>query len=388
VVGSNYSRAVKIINLLIIVSLLAAAGVLSSVLLTVAQGAPTLSIGSISETPSGAGTQYQVPITLANKGPLSISDIRVRANVTDSSNDQLVTGTFGPLTVPPGATYPLDVQLSLDTNLLAPVLQKLATTTQNLTVNVAVSTSVPPFVKVSAAVSAQLAWGAPASNLQVGSPSFAALNATAVTATVPVSFQNQNAFLTLSGVGAISLLDGSGKVVAYGLLDVNVSPGASFSQTANLVVGLPASQVQPLLFNDTTLNYTARLSYHDSDFTLSSSQNFSVAWGAPVKGLSIGPFTGTAYNLTYARFPAPLSFVDNSAFLGITGTISGNVTDSSQSLVGSITPLSIGVDPGQPFSSTLSGFIKVAAASELPLSLNLMIQTPYGSVSKQVVITA
>ena len=387
-VGSSPSRAVKIVNLLIVVSLVAAAGVVGSVLLTVAQAAPTLSIGSMSATPSGDGMQIQVPITISNKGPLSLSDISVQTNVTDSSNDPIVTGTFGPLTVPPGATYPLNVQLSLDTNLPAAVLQKLATISQNLIVNVAVSASIPPFARVSGAVSAQLAWGAPVSDLQLGTPGFAPLNATAVAATVPVSFQNQNSFLTLSGTANIVLLDSRGNQVAQGLLDVNASPHGSFHQTADLVVDIPASQAQSLLLNDTTLNYTAQLSGSFDSFTLSISQGLSVAWGAPVKGLSIGSPTATAYNSTYSRFSAPISFIDNSAFLGITGTITGSVTDSSQGQAGSVTPLSLSVDPGQTFSSTLSGFIRVASASQPPLTLNLTIQTPYGSVSKQVVITA
>jgi hypothetical protein len=107
-----------------------------------------------------------------------------------------------------------------------------------------------------------------------------------------------------------------------------------------------------------------------------------------VKGLSIGSLTATAFNSTYARFSAPISFTDNSAFLGITGTVTGNVTDSSRTEVGSITPLSLSVNPGQQFSSTLTGFIKIASSSQSPLILNLIIQTPYGPVSKQVVITA
>lgn len=385
----NSSRAVRIINVLIILSLLASTGVAASVLLTVTQAAPGLAIGSISETPSGSGTQFEVPITLSNKGPLGISDISVQAKVTDSANDQLVTGTFGPLSVPPGATYPMNFQLSLDANLPAATLRQLATTSQVLAVNVAVTTSIPPFVKVSGAVSAQVDWGAPVSNLQVGTPSFAPLNATAVTATVPVSFQNQNNYLTLSGNGEISLLDSTGKQVAYGMLNVNAPPDSRFQQDANLVVSLPTSQVLPLLFNDTTLNYTAQLSGNVNSFTLSSSENLSVAWGAPLKGLAVGSLTTTAYNSTYDRFSAPISFADDSAFLGITGTIGGNVTDSSQSDVGSITPLSLSVNPGQPFSSTLSGLVKVASISrQLPLIFNLTIQTPYGSVSKDVVANA
>jgi hypothetical protein len=382
------STAVKVVNVLIIVSLIAAAGVVGSILLTVAQAAPTLSIGSISATTSGGATQVQVPITLSNKGPLSVSDVSVQANVTDSSNDQLMTGTSGPLTVAPGETKSLNVQLNLGTNLPAATLQKLAETSQNLTVNAAVSTSIPPFVKVSGTVSARLAWGAPVSNLQVGTPSFAPLNATAVTASVPVSFQNQNDYLTLSGTGNITILDSGGKQVGHGALQVNVPPNSGFHQTASLVVGIPASQVQSLLLNDTTLKYTAQLSGSFNSFSYSTSQSVSVAWGAPVKGLTIGSLTATPYNSTYARFSAPVSFTDNSAFFGITGTISGGVTDSSQSQVGSITPLSVSVSPGQQFSSTLSGFIKIASASQRPLTLNLSVQTPYGSVSKQVVITA
>jgi hypothetical protein len=633
VVVRNPSRLVTIVNVLIVVSLVAAVGAAASVLLTIAQAVPTVSVGSISSaTNSGGAIQIQVPITLSDKGPLSFSDINVKTTVTDSSNDQLLTGTVGPLTVAAGATSSLDVQMILDAKTLpAAVLQRLATTSENLTISAVVSTSLPPFLKVSASVSAPLAWGAPVSNLQTGTPVVGLLNATAITATVPVSFENQNSLLTISGTGNIAVFDGNGTQVGGGTLQVNVPPKSSFNEDAALVVGLPSSQMQSLLFtdqnlsykavmtfqsggqdifsetlpisytwkaplsglitgdasvapfnstavqvtvpvsftngnslldlatnlnvailnqttgvqvgsgslpvsappdksfsgnltatikfgsstisslafndatlnydamisgtysgtafsfdralqvnwgaplanftvgrptmaafnstdfrvslpvsftdhsestsvsttigalllnatsgatagggsipvsaspdgqfastlqiyariptpspdtilfSDTTLNYSALLSASVGSLTATTSESLSVAWGAPVQGLSIGSIATTAYNSTYARFSAPMTFTDDSVFLGTTGAISGNVVDSSGQPIGSITSFSFGVNPGQQFSSTLSGFVKLASASQAPFVFDLAVQTSYGLASEQVVATA
>ena len=352
----NPSRLVTIVNVLIVVSLVAAVGAAASVLLTIAQAVPTVSVGSIgTATTSRGAIQIQVPITLSDKGPLSISDIDVQTTVTDSSNDPLLTGSVGPLTVAAGATSSLDVQLVLDTKTLpAALLQRLATTSENLTVSAVASTSLPPFVKVSATVSAPLAWGAPVSDLQMGTPVLALLNSTAITATVPVSFQNQNSLLTISGTGNIAVFDSNGTRVGGGTLQVNVPPKSSFLEPAALVVDLPSSQMLSLLFTDQNLSYRAVMTFlSGGQDVFSETLPISYSWKAPLSGLMTADPSVVPFNSTAVLVTVHVAFTN-----------------------------------GQQFSPALSGFVKLAYLSQTPYVLNLTVQTSYGPVSKQVVMTA
>jgi hypothetical protein len=373
VVVRNPSRLVTIVNVLILVSLVAALGAAASVLLTIAQAVPTVSVGSISsESNSGGAIQIQVPITLSDKGPLSLSDINVQTTVTDSSNDKLLAGTVGPLTVAAGATSSLNVQLILDTKTLpAAVLQRLATTSENLTVSAVVSTSLPPFLKASASVSAPLAWGAPVSNLRIGTPAFGFVNATAISATVPVSFQNRNSLLTISGTGNIAVFDGNGTQVGGGTLQVDVPPKSSFNQSAALVVGLPSSQMQSLLFTDQNLSYKAVMTFQSGGQNVfSETLPISYSWKAPLSGLMTGDPSVSPFNSTAVQVTVPVSFTNGNGFLDLATNLKVAILNQTTGVQVGSGSLPISAPPDKSFSGNLTATVKFDASTIASLAFN------------------
>lgn len=504
------SRAVLALDVLILITLIAAVAVLALVVIGGVESASTLSIGTPTTSSSGGVTSIVAPIQIGDRGYFSISNVVVDVAVKDAAGAQLLTGTLGPFTVNPGQTKDVTASLVLDTaGLSSAALQSLATAPQNLTVTATLGASVPPFVGVSGSVSASLKWGAPVSGLTVGQPSFSQYNSTTIEASVPVTFANDNAYFTVSGDGAVSVLDSAGQKVGSGIVSLDVPPNTQYSQNVQLLITLPASQVQSLLTQDQTLSYTAVLSIpaggstftldepisynwgaplsgltvgapvvsaknstafqvsvpvsfadHSStisvstdlaatlrnatsgaivgsgtlavsaspggsfsgdavvyvqiptselsslffnDATLQYSASFtgessgvafsvvepiSVAWGAPVSGLSVGTMTAALYNGTYSAVSTPVSFTDASSFLGLSGTVSGTITDSSGAVVGTVSPLSVSVSPGQSFSGSLAGYIENSAAGEGSYVLHLTFESQYGAVTTEVTVAA
>jgi hypothetical protein len=334
-------------------------------------------------------TKISVPITLTNRGYFPLSGIDVQLTVSDPSGDRLINGTVGPVAVSPGQTETFDAALVLDTSKLTPAeLQALATTSQNLTVSATLSASEPPFVGVSGAVTASLKWGAPVSGLKEGAPTFSQYNSTTIEASVPVSFTDNSSSIAVSTeLGARVSNSTDGALAGSGTLAVQASPGGSFSKDMVLYVRVPTAGLQRLLFNDATLDYTAQLSGTSGGVSFELSKSVSVAWGAPVEGLTVGAVTATPKNSTYSSISAPFSFTDASTFLAVQGSVGGYVTDSSGNKVGTIAQTSIGpVQPGTQLSGALSGVVLNSAAGDSSFVLHLTFQTPWGEVTTEVTV--
>lgn len=361
-----------VLNVLIVVAVLASVGVIGVLALGGVSSISALKIGSPTSTTAGSTTTITVPVTVGNRGYLPLSGIDVRVAVTDSAGNELINGTVGPVTVQPGQTETFDATLVLDTSKLSPTaLHDLATAAQNLTVSASLAAAVPPFVALSGSVTAQLAWGAPVSNLVEGTPTFRQYNSTTIEAMVPVSFSNDNSYYTVSGNGVVTVLNSSGAVVGGGTVALNVPPGSKFSKTVDLFVTLPQSEVRSLLTQDQTLLFTAEFGLPTgSGSSFSLSQPISLAWGAPLAGLAEGTPTVSAYNSTAFQVSVPVSFTDNSTSISVDTVISAAVYNgTSGEEVGSGT-LTVQASPGARFSQDMALYVKVPSSSLQSLLFN------------------
>ncbi|MDE1858605.1 MAG: LEA type 2 family protein [Thaumarchaeota archaeon] len=355
------SRIILALNALIVVSMLAGVAVLALIGIGGVSSVSSFSIGSPTTTTAGGATHIQVPLTIGNGGSFGYSGIDVQVDVKDSAGDQLLTGSLGPFDVPAGQTKTVNASLVLDTSKLSQqALQELATTSQNLTVGATLAASEPPFVGVSGAVSAQLAWGAPVSGLKEGTPSFSQYNSTTIEVKVPVSFSNQNQFLTISGNGLVSVLNSSDARVGSGSVSLYVPPNAQFDQVVDLFVELPSSQLQSLLTTDQNIAYTAALSILGgalSGFSLSTP--IAYQWGAPFSGLSVGSPVVSAYNSTHYKVSVPLSFADHSASIGVSTVLRATLVNSTSGAAVGSGALPVQASPGTSFSNDLVMYVKV-----------------------------
>jgi hypothetical protein len=492
------SRLLLLINALIIIFLLVGAVSVGLIGLTAVGVGSGLKVGKLTSTTSGTITTISVPVAIHNGGSLGLNDLRLSALVTDSAGDQLLTGTAGPVSVGAGQNKSVTVSLVLDSSTLSSsTLQSLATDEQHLNVAVTASTSVPPFLTLSADVTAALEWGAPVSDLTVGTPTVSSASGSSLQVNVPVSFKNNNSYYTVSGQAQINVLDSTGVKVGTGSLDVNVPPNTDFSQTVALTVTIPQSELQSLIFNSSTLQYTAQVDvtsggqsvltlnepltyqwgapisnlavgqpsvqqhngtsvavsipvsfsnensafdlgasmavkvensstgaalgtgsltvdvphgtsfnqvvsvnvqmpskYFDhilyDDATLGYAVHFSgtfqgvdvsfvksvdIIWGAPLKGLAFQSASVAFHNSTDSQISVPYSFKDNSAWLGVDGTVSGVIRDSSGTVVGNVPEFTLSASPGQTVSDVLTGYVHNSAAGDSSFTVTLTITT-------------
>ena len=358
------SRVVLALNVLILITVIACGAVLGLIAVGGSASASAISIGSPTTSSSGGVTTIVAPIQIGNRGYFSFSGVNVDVAVKDSAGDQLLTGTLGPFTVGPGQTKDVTASLVLDTAGLSPAaLQELATTAQNLTVSATLAASMPPFVGVSGSVNAQLAWGAPVSGLTIGQPSFSQYNSTTIEAVVPVTFTNDNGYFTVSGNGLVSVLDSAGQKVGSGTVSLNVPPHSQFSQSVDLYISVPPSQVQSLLTQDQTLSYSAVLSLPAGGSTFTLTEPITYHWGAPLSGLAVGSPTVSAKNSTAYQVSVPVSFADHSSSIGVATDLTATLLNSTTGAVVGEGTLPVSVSPGGTFSGDAVVYVDIPTSS-------------------------
>jgi hypothetical protein len=354
------SAVILALNILIAVSLFAGAVSVGLVGATAASVASGLKIGSISATASGQLTRVSVPVTVTNGGPLSLSGLKLDAVVSDQKGDVLLAGGAGPVDVPAGQSRQLEVSLPLNASAISQSqLVSLATNSQPLNVSVRASTSIQPFVYLSAHVLETLSWGAPVSGFQVGAPSVISVNSTAVVLSVPVSFTDTNGFVPVSGTASIKVYDRTGSLVGSGSLSVNVPAGGSFSGNALLTVSVPLSEVQTLLFSDSELNYTALVSFvSGGQQVFALRQPIMYDWKAPLSHFYLGSAGFSYHNSTTFNLSIPISFTDGSQF-DLSGTLSAVVKNASSSQVLGSGSLYVSVVHGESFAGSLELYVNL-----------------------------
>ena len=384
------STIVTSINVLIIIAIIIAIGAIAAVALTIAESAPSVSLGQVSPNITGNIARVDIPVTIGNRGYLAFADINAVLSLKDSNGTTLVEGSGGPLTVPAGSTGTFVITITIDTTKITPeLLQGLMTNSQNLTVNASLGGAIPPMVSLAASASGNFYWGAPFKNLQMGSPTFVTYNSTHLLITIPVSFDNESPYFSISGPGTIRVVDENGEQVGSGTININAPTGSHFAGNMQIYFAKPTTLTESLLFDDQTLNYNALIelpSFGMGPFSISHPVSFS--WGAPIKDLTVGNLQTSAYNATHARVTLPFSFKDNSAFLSVQGTLTSTILLTNGTEVGVGDTYTLNVSPGATLSDNLTGYIKNEAVGRSSYMLRLTFQTSYGSVIKEVTLHA
>jgi hypothetical protein len=92
-------RAVKVINILIAVSLLAGAAIVIPMALVVVGGGPVITVGPVISHFQMGTVNLHVPLSIRNGGVLDIKDVGVALTVLDPWGDPIITGSTGSFTV-------------------------------------------------------------------------------------------------------------------------------------------------------------------------------------------------------------------------------------------------------------------------------------------------
>jgi hypothetical protein len=212
------------------------------------------------------------------------------------------------------------------------------------------------------------------------------------TISVPVSLRNPGPLsLNDINVSVLVLNTNGSKLFTGGGGPVSLPAGSSGNLpiTVNFNLGqLPESELRSLAMTNQNLTLSTGIGASVSSLTNFAGVFDTVyQWKAPVSNLKLGLVSVIAYNKTYAKFNAPLSFEDQSQTFAVTGSAVGTILDQSGSAVGTVSELKLDVSPSSSFSGQVSGYISSTAINQ-DVKLQLVFSTSFGNFSEAFVANA
>ena len=322
-------------------------------------------------------------LTIRNPGPFNVQ-AGITASVTGNRGTEI--GITGPqLNVETGSQerrIPVTVEIDLST-ISEEDVRRLASNSENFTVEVSAHISLMPIASVIADATAQTQWLPPIHNLTVGKPTVKEASPTQITLEVPFSFENQSPFFALEGEGVISVFDSTDHQVGGGVIKFSFQPSTKWSDSAQIALS-PPTNVRDLLLNEATFKYRTdeQITLKGFPVTLTMSQSLDLEWGVLIKS----PQVHTSYtplNSTHTRITATLSFLNNNRFITMDGAITPRlVNNSGGTWVGNTQQLH--VPPGGTASLNIE---MVVPNSQLTIGsprLVLGVETKLGSIDLEV----
>ena len=358
------SRIPLIMDILIMLSLVAAFAVVGLMINNLVQIVPSVSIGNLSLNSTFPTLRAEAPISISNPGPFEINGVSLRVSIEAKDHVQLLSGSVGPINLPAGTKDKKGtVVFTADANKIPKdTLQRLISNAENLTVSAEFYTDVSPLIKTSASVNGSYVWKPPIHNLQISEPSIVPYNATSLRVDVQVSFDNLSDLIPISGTGSITVFDSNDHVVGSGSLVIDAATKSSFNRTLSMFVGIPVGDLGALLFNDSVLSYRAVAEFKSFDVTVfSMEKRFSINWSAPLHGLQIGQLTFDTWNSTHIKGLSGISFDNENDFISINTQVNVKIVNSSSGLEVGSGSININAPTHSHFSDTVTGFINISA---------------------------
>ncbi|MDG6904393.1 MAG: hypothetical protein JRN20_01255 [Nitrososphaerota archaeon] len=207
-------RSIKVISVLILIVTIVGFAVLGVIGITGARTALSIKVGSPTSQVVGTAESISIPVSLSNPGPLSLNGIDVSLTFLDPNGTLLSTGGGGPLTLKPGSSGELPISVVFDMNQVPQAaLGTLSTTNENLTLRATLSASVSSLTSFKGTFNIPYSWGAPISDLKIGTAQMSAYNATFARFSVPISFTDASQTFSVSGTIGGAIIDQSGNSV-------------------------------------------------------------------------------------------------------------------------------------------------------------------------------
>ena len=223
--------SVKIVDIVIIVVSILGFAIVGAMAMTGIRTASSIGAVTVNTSFSGSSETISVPVSLKNPGPLPLNAINIGLNVLDHNGTNLFTGGGGPISLSPGSSGSLPINVSFDLSQLPPQqLKSLVTTSQNFTLRGTISASISSITSFTGKFNTIYNWGAPVANLNFGTITISAHNQTSARFSLPVSFQDQSKGFGVSGTLSGKILGQSGNTLGtINQQSLNVSPGSSNS---------------------------------------------------------------------------------------------------------------------------------------------------------------
>jgi hypothetical protein len=153
------------------------------------------------------------PVSVVNTGLYDVASFNVSIGILDTEGSTVARGTMFMPVIRHGQVINITQDVKLNLTDLFQTHQSLLCNDTEFIANKTVTMLVTEFIPVEASSNSSVPWGAPLYGLTLGTPQFAAYNATHSYVTLPLSFEN-HAFFDVAGM--VRLLAYSNTNVAIG----------------------------------------------------------------------------------------------------------------------------------------------------------------------------
>jgi hypothetical protein len=230
-------RAFKVVDAIILATLLVGAGTSAILVLNILDSAPSVTVGQITGVAVQGKPVLQVPVMVQNGGPLTADDVSIKLRIADSSNNTVVSGSLGPLRIPPGKSVKLNTTLAFDLlGLPADTVRSYLTNDQSLVVFARITTALRPLIDVAGSANGTIAWGAPLQGLAFSGGSVSNWNSTFSLVTWTFSFKDDSRYFTVDATGSGTLSDSGGQAGVVRPFSMKALPGTQASGTVSALV--------------------------------------------------------------------------------------------------------------------------------------------------------
>ncbi|MCX8181699.1 MAG: hypothetical protein N3D12_01130 [Candidatus Methanomethyliaceae archaeon] len=382
-------KRLRVLDSLIVISIVIFVVVLASVAYTIVKSVPTVNVGSPSQKITESLIEFTLPVFLKNSGLLPLSDIFVRATMESPEGNTIFELESNKLTLPPSTSGTLTVNMRMDISRIThDFLMSIMVEDYEFPVNATLRGSIQPFANLFISASGKLHWGAPYSNLRLLEPRFVIYNSTHLFLQVPISFINNSTMFKVSGMGYIRVMDEDGSQVGYGECYMDVKTGGQYNGSIDLYFQVPWVGRPDLITENVVKNYNVTMMLPAPLVgRIERTQITTMEWGVLIKDPQLGEFSVATHNSTHSRIYIPLRFEDASIF-PFSGTLSGIIYDAAWNWVGQVEDLWLEVQPGQIYLGEISGYISNAVASQQKLYMLIILNMPYGTFERMVPINA
>ncbi len=180
-----------------------------------------VNIGEPTMTSNGEEFQVMLPVFFDNKGYYSIADLNVTTLIADAETNQISKAMTYIAQIPPQKNATVFHNVSLSIGQIIAHADYLFNDS-NLTVHGMVHLNYASVVPLGVETNKTIPWGAPLSNFTIGIPTYSPYNSTHFTADVPISFQNNSPYFSVTGTLRVEIFNDEHQPLGSGVVPVDV----------------------------------------------------------------------------------------------------------------------------------------------------------------------
>jgi hypothetical protein len=234
--------------------------ILIALIITIAYSATLINIafGESQTTATEQTVTISFPISIQNKGFYDIAQLNITTYITDTTSQTLARGTTISQLIPRGTDATLTHSMAINITQILTQNSDLLFNDNTFTFFQHISLNYAKAIPLKIHANQTMPWGAPLSNLTIGQITYQAYNVTHSLASVQLSFENHNQYISVQGLARIEMYNNRQTLMGSGTTNVDAQPNSPSNAQINVLVEnskiTPSGQIH-LFFETPAFNY-------------------------------------------------------------------------------------------------------------------------------------